>query len=98
MNYERMRATDFFQQGLNRLERARAKYVAALLCSEEDPLSCHRGLNSSAGAEGVGRAATQAFVTSFVVILVLDFLLSLFFNQLGTILWGAEPPRFTPRV
>ena len=41
-------------------------------------ISCHRGLNSQPGAEGVGRAATEAFVTSFVVILVLDFFLAIF--------------------
>jgi phospholipid/cholesterol/gamma-HCH transport system permease protein len=40
-------------------------------------ISCHRGLNSQAGAEGVGRAATEAFVASFVVILVLDFFLAI---------------------
>jgi phospholipid/cholesterol/gamma-HCH transport system permease protein len=41
-------------------------------------ISCHRGLNSQPGAEGVGRAATETFVVSFVVILILDFFLSLF--------------------
>jgi phospholipid/cholesterol/gamma-HCH transport system permease protein len=40
-------------------------------------VSCHRGLNSQAGAEGVGRAATEAFVASFVAILVLDFFLAM---------------------
>ena len=40
-------------------------------------ISCHRGLNSQAGAEGVGRAATEAFVSSFVVILVMDFFLAI---------------------
>jgi len=40
-------------------------------------ISCHRGLNSQPGAEGVGRAATEAFVTSFVVILILDFFLAI---------------------
>lgn len=40
-------------------------------------ISCHRGLNSQAGAEGVGRAATEAFVTSFVVILIIDFFLGI---------------------
>jgi hypothetical protein len=44
VDYERVRATEFFQEGLARLERAREKYTVALLCSEEDPLSCHRGL------------------------------------------------------
>lgn len=40
-------------------------------------ISCHRGLNSQPGAQGVGRAATEAFVASFVVILVLDFFLAI---------------------
>ncbi len=40
-------------------------------------VSCHRGLNSRPGAEGVGRAATEAFVASFIVILILDFFLAI---------------------
>jgi phospholipid/cholesterol/gamma-HCH transport system permease protein len=40
-------------------------------------VGCHRGLNSQPGAEGVGRSATEAFVASFVVILVLDFFLGI---------------------
>ncbi len=40
-------------------------------------ISCYCGLNSRAGAEGVGQAATEAFVASFVAILVLDLFLSL---------------------
>jgi phospholipid/cholesterol/gamma-HCH transport system permease protein len=40
-------------------------------------ISCHQGFHSEAGAEGVGRSATQAFVYSFVVILVLDFFLGI---------------------
>jgi phospholipid/cholesterol/gamma-HCH transport system permease protein len=46
-------------------------------------ISCHRGLNSrAAGAEGVGRCATEAFVASFVTILVLDFFLAIFLINL----------------
>ncbi len=41
-------------------------------------ISCHRGLNGQPGAEGVGRSATEAFVASFVAILVLDFFLAIF--------------------
>lgn len=41
-------------------------------------IACHRGLNSSAGAEGVGRSATESFVASFVAILVIDFFLAIF--------------------
>jgi phospholipid/cholesterol/gamma-HCH transport system permease protein len=45
-------------------------------------ISCHRGFQSEAGAEGVGRAATRAFVASFLAILILDFFLALFLNNL----------------
>jgi len=38
-------------------------------------ISCHRGFHSRAGAEGVGQAATEAFVYSFIAILALDFTL-----------------------
>ncbi len=44
VDYQRVRATDFFQRGLDRLQRACEKFTLALMCSEEDPLSCHRGL------------------------------------------------------
>jgi phospholipid/cholesterol/gamma-HCH transport system permease protein len=44
-------------------------------------ISCHRGFNSKAGAEGVGRAATEAFVFSFIAILSLDFVLGLAWNN-----------------
>jgi phospholipid/cholesterol/gamma-HCH transport system permease protein len=50
-------------------------------------VSCHRGFNSEAGAEGVGRAATNAFVEAFVVILALDFFLGLFLNNLHDTMW-----------
>lgn len=56
-------------------------------------ISCHRGLNSRPGAEGVGRAATEAFVASFIAILVLDFFLALFLNNLYVLLWPADGPR-----
>jgi phospholipid/cholesterol/gamma-HCH transport system permease protein len=38
-------------------------------------ISCHRGFRCLPGAEGVGRAATSAFVYSFVAILVIDLFL-----------------------
>jgi phospholipid/cholesterol/gamma-HCH transport system permease protein len=50
-------------------------------------LSCHYGLSSEPGAQGVGRAATRAFVSSFIVILVLDFFLAMLMNNLYTWLW-----------
>jgi phospholipid/cholesterol/gamma-HCH transport system permease protein len=50
-------------------------------------ISCHRGFYSEAGAEGVGLAATRAFVLSFVAILALDFFLAMFLNNLYGYLW-----------
>lgn len=52
-------------------------------------ISCHRGFHCSSGAEGVGRAATEAFVVSFIAILVLDFFLAMFLNNLYQRLWPA---------
>jgi uncharacterized protein (DUF488 family) len=43
-DYERIRATATFQEGLQRLVRGLERYRIALLCGEEDPLDCHRGL------------------------------------------------------
>jgi phospholipid/cholesterol/gamma-HCH transport system permease protein len=50
-------------------------------------ISCHRGFNSRAGAEGVGQAATEAFVLSFIAILFLDFVLGLGWNSVYRSLW-----------
>jgi phospholipid/cholesterol/gamma-HCH transport system permease protein len=40
-------------------------------------ISCYQGFHCSAGAEGVGRAATASFVYSFVAILALDLMLGI---------------------
>ncbi|TWT86934.1 ABC transport permease subunit MlaE [Pseudobythopirellula maris] len=53
-------------------------------------ISCYRGFNCAPGAEGVGRASTSAFVTSFVVILALDLLLSVFLDNVYFFLWPDE--------
>ncbi len=50
-------------------------------------LSCHRGFHSKAGAEGVGKAATEAFVYSFIVILVLDFFIGFLWNTVYYAIW-----------
>jgi phospholipid/cholesterol/gamma-HCH transport system permease protein len=51
-------------------------------------ISCFKGFQSRQGAEGVGRAATEAFVTSFMAILVLDFFIALFLQGLYDFVWG----------
>jgi phospholipid/cholesterol/gamma-HCH transport system permease protein len=50
-------------------------------------VSCYQGFNCSAGAEGVGKAATAAFVHSFVLILGLDLLLGISLDSLYFMLW-----------
>lgn len=45
-------------------------------------VACQRGFSCKAGAEGVGEAATQAFVYGFVAILVIDFFLGILLNAL----------------
>ncbi len=44
VDYERVRQTAAFRQGLTQLVRALKQDTIALLCAEEDPLDCHRGL------------------------------------------------------
>lgn len=51
-------------------------------------VACHRGFHCGSGAEGVGRAATEAFVYSFIAILILDFILGLAFLNLYRVLYG----------
>ena len=50
-------------------------------------LSCYRGFNCKAGAEGVGQAATTAFVQSFVAIITLDLVLSIFLDSVYSWIW-----------
>jgi phospholipid/cholesterol/gamma-HCH transport system permease protein len=50
-------------------------------------VACYKGFNASAGAQGVGRACTEAFVASFVIILVMNFFLAMFLNTLYQMLW-----------
>jgi phospholipid/cholesterol/gamma-HCH transport system permease protein len=58
-------------------------------------IGCYKGFNASAGAQGVGRACTEAFVTSFIAILVMNFFLAMLMNTLYQILWPGQPSMFT---
>lgn len=50
-------------------------------------ISCYRGFHCDPGAEGVGRAATSAFVISFVMILILDFFLGIALDNVYLMIW-----------
>jgi len=43
-DYERMAATPRFAAGLDRIVSGAARYRIAVMCSEQDPLDCHRCL------------------------------------------------------
>src|SRR5438094_8039220 len=45
-------------------------------------ISCYKGLTCREGAEGVGRATTEAVVYSSITILITNFFLTLFLNRL----------------
>jgi uncharacterized protein (DUF488 family) len=44
VNYERVRQTTAFRDGVDRLLRGLERYKVAMMCGEHDPLDCHRGL------------------------------------------------------
>jgi phospholipid/cholesterol/gamma-HCH transport system permease protein len=54
-------------------------------------IACHRGFYCEPGAEGVGRAATKAFVQSFVTILFLDLMLGIVLESIYESLWPQGP-------
>lgn len=56
-------------------------------------VSCYRGFHCGPGAEGVGRAATAAFVYSFCIILALDLWLGMVLDNIHFMIWtrGVRP-------
>lgn len=57
-------------------------------------IGCHRGFHCDPGAEGVGRAATSAFVQSFVMILLLDLILGICLDAIYLTIWAKGPSMF----
>ncbi|MFQ5591783.1 MAG: MlaE family ABC transporter permease [Phycisphaerae bacterium] len=51
-------------------------------------IACYKGFYCRAGAEGVGRACTESFVTSFIVILVTDFFIGTFLSGVYRGIYG----------
>ena len=54
-------------------------------------ISCYKGFSCAPGAAGVGRAATSAFVASFVAIVAINLLLVEFMNALTVWIYGGLP-------
>ncbi len=53
-------------------------------------IACNRGFHCGAGAEGVGRAATESFVLSFIVILSLDFFLGVLISAVYRLVYAGH--------
>lgn len=53
-------------------------------------IGCFKGFYCGRGAQGVGRACTEAFVYSFLSILILDFGLAVFFKAIYDTFWGTR--------
>lgn len=51
-------------------------------------IACYKGFYCRAGAEGVGRACTESFVVSFLVILATDFFMGSFLSGLYRAIYG----------
>lgn len=54
-------------------------------------ISCYKGFFSRPGAAGVGRATTEAFVWSFIVILIINLFMAIFFMSFYQVVWGTPP-------
>ena len=54
-------------------------------------IACYKGFHCRAGAEGVGRACTASFVSSFVAILVVDFFIATCMMGLYRAFYGFKP-------
>ncbi len=50
-------------------------------------ISCYKGFNCKEGAQGVGEACTEAFVGSFISILVLNFIFALLAKAIYATFW-----------
>ena len=56
--YSRVAEADFFRDGIEQLERVLPKYRTAIMCSEENPVNCHRRLL-------IGRVLLERGITLF---------------------------------
>lgn len=51
-------------------------------------IACYKGFSCRAGAAGVGRACTESFVASFIVILITDFFIGTFLSGVYRGIYG----------
>lgn len=51
-------------------------------------ISCYKGFNCRAGAEGVGRATTESFVMSFLAVILIGLVLAKLLNDVSYLIYG----------
>lgn len=54
-------------------------------------IGCYKGFRCAQGAEGVGRACNESFVASFLAILIMNFFISYFMQEIYQNVWGFKP-------
>jgi len=53
-------------------------------------ISCYKGFTCKEGAQGVGQACTEAFVTSFICILAINLALAMIFKAIYNAFWTTK--------
>lgn len=66
-DYEKMAETDSFARGLERVIEGAKKYRIAMMCSEHDPLDCHRCLLVGRGLQEQGVTVRHILGNSEIV-------------------------------
>ncbi len=54
-------------------------------------IACYKGFRCGNGAQGVGRACTESFVTGFCVILIANFILAVLLTNIYIMFWPNQP-------
>ncbi len=54
IQYDKLKETELFKQGIERIKDSTSKCIAALMCSEKEPISCHRTILVSRVLKGEG--------------------------------------------
>lgn len=55
-------------------------------------IACYKGFHAGSGASGVGRAATEAFVASFLAIIIINLVLAQFLNTIDVMFISGSLP------
>lgn len=71
-------------QAVGWIEPAGGLFKALFFGAAIGLIACYKGFNCGAGAAGVGRAATSAFVVSFIAIIMINLVLAQFLNTIAS--------------